>query len=151
MQILHCSLLDFLEKKESTEVNFAKITHECGATDFTETDMKIDWKRDRSIITYKFNADTIDSEQDEGSLFVAYIENSSYLMYQKHDAAIFVWVCYTVEKERNKGRMMELLNFLKSSNTDKKIIIDTFDESLIRRATAIGIKQFTNRIKRANQ
>ena len=142
MEISNCTLLDFIEQRKSDGIDFAKITYICGATIFTETD----WESDRHITKHRFKNSILKGERLTDSLFVAYITESSYLLYQEGDE-IMIWVCYTLEEKRKKGRMGDLLKYIKSKYCSRKIIIDTRDESLIKMTTKIGIDQFTNMSK----
>jgi hypothetical protein len=63
-------------------------------------------------------------------------------MYQVKGKAIKIWVCYTEKEHRNGGYMSNLLKLLIKNHQNKKIMIDTQNQSLRNICSTLGIDIF---------
>lgn len=141
-EITHTRLIEFVEANKGEDVDFAQYAYDCGATDFVDQVVDFDWRTDKSIRTYNFKDYYLRPDNyGHYPYYVASFPNKSYLMYEVN-SEIFIWACYTEENHRDKGYMTELLNFLKREYPEKKITIDTFNESLRQSCIKLGINVF---------
>ena len=141
-EIKHENLVGFIEANKDSQIDFAQYTYECGATDFVDQSYDFDPRVNKSVWSYKFNEFYLKLENiGYCQNFVIFIPEKAYLMYELTDD-IFVWVCYTEESHRGKGYMTELLSYLKSKYTNKRVTVDTYNESLRELCIKTGINLF---------
>ncbi|MCW8924503.1 MAG: hypothetical protein OQK69_12905 [Gammaproteobacteria bacterium] len=141
-EITRGRLVDFIEANQGKDIDFAKYTYKCGATDFVDQSYDFDSRINKSVWSYKFKEFYLNPYGFEFyPYFVISIPGKSYVMYELN-SEITVWVCYTEEQDRGKGHMTELLMFLKRKHPDKQITVDTFNETLRKLCLNIGINLF---------
>ena len=137
------NLIEFIEISKNNNINFPRYTYKCGATAFIERCTEQDLKSYKSIYLYKFKSFYLNCANFSFYPYqVLFIPEKSYLMYEELKNNINIWVCYTELDCRSKGRMTLLLKHLMNTNPDKKIIIDSNNESLRRVCKEIGIGLF---------
>lgn len=135
------NLIDFIGICKKSNIDFARITYECGATKFV--DERARFENGGMVKTYKFEELYLDQTfMNLMKYEVMAILNRSYLMYEVKVGAITIWVCYTKEEYRNSGYMTILLKLLIGKHQNTKITIDTFNESLRNICSFLGIDLF---------
>ncbi|ACH38926.2 hypothetical protein Gbem_1912 [Citrifermentans bemidjiense Bem] len=123
------NLTDFVCICEKSDIDFARITYECGAMKFVNERAR--FENDGMVKTYKFEEIYLDQSFNKFTKYeVIAIHNKAYLMYEVTGKEITIWVCYTEEKIRNSGYMTQLLNLLINKYKNKKITVDTHNQSL---------------------
>jgi GNAT superfamily N-acetyltransferase len=142
-EVSHTRLIHFVEIAEKNNIDFAKITYNCGARNFVDITDEVDYGHiDIAIRTYKFKECYTDIRFIE---FMPYwilsLYNRSYLMYELHDT-ITIWVCYTEEEYRGKGYIKQILKSLIEKYPNMDITIDTYNESLCNICKSLGIVLF---------
>jgi len=127
------TLYEFLLKNDNSY--YAQIMRECGCISFVDKYPNEDYTGHN----YIFKRGFVDSYSKEFNIL--FIENKSYLIYKTEENQILVWVCYTEEKYRRRKYMLKLLEKLSDINPDYNILVDTFNE---------GLMKLCNKIKRNN-
>lgn len=132
------NLIEFIELCDQSNINFAKITYECGSMEFV--DERARYENDRMVKTHKFKELYLDPDFMKFMKYeVMAILYRSYLMYEVMDDAITIWVCYTEEEHQRSGYMTKLLKLLVEKHKNKTITIDTISESLRNICSSLGI------------
>jgi len=135
------NLTDFIIICEKSDIDFARITYECGAMEFVNELAR--FENDGMVKTYKFKELYLDQSFKKFTKYeVMAILNKAYLMYEVTRKEITIWVCYTEEEIRNSGYMTQLLNLLIKKYKNKKITVDTHNQSLRHICNDLGINLF---------
>lgn len=135
------NLTDFISICEESDIDFARITYECGAMEFVNERARLE--NDGMVKTYKFKEFYLDQSFNKFAKYeVIAILNNAYLMYEVTGKEITIWVCYTEEGIRNSGHMTQLLNLLIKKYKNKRITVDTQNQSLRHICNDLGINLF---------
>jgi len=135
------NLTDFISICEKSDIDFARITYECGAMEFVNERAR--FENDGMVKTYMFKELYLDQAFKKFTKYeVIAILNKAYLMYEVTGKEITIWVCYTEGKIRKSGYMTRLLNLLIKKYKNKKITVDTHNQSLRHICNDLGINLF---------
>lgn len=135
-------LCDFLAAKDAQGVDFALYVYLCGGTKFVKHETSYSVELDKIFHTYRFSEFYAAKEfSNRLPYFVSYIPGRSYLLYEAGDE-VLIWACYTEERFRNNGYIKHLLNDLKERGANKRVVIDTFSETLLRYSRELGFGVF---------
>jgi len=133
-------LFNFIPISLNGNIDFAKITYECGAYDFVDMETGYEVGTDKITRSYSFQEFYVkESPYSDYNYFVLYILGKSYVMYEIEEDNISIWVCYTEEEEREKGYITLLLSKLTELFPNKNIVGDTFNEDLIKILRSLNI------------